>query len=259
VRTANAILGLSLFTLRRIAAGRRWVASGLILALGPALALLILRLRPSADPLETFYSIMIALPTHLSPLLLALTYGIALTTSEVEDGTAGYVVLGALPRWVTAVVQVLVTWVGLSALVALSVVATYAITVATYDGLAPSLMAEYSLAGAAATLPYLAVVAACGTAFRRGIAVSVALAVIWEAALVRMPVRFAAYTIVNNVRALLIAHDPAVHGPNMDYAQNWAWPSAGEAATLLAVVTAVALAVAGAALSRRSLVRGDGS
>jgi hypothetical protein len=257
--TAKALAGLALFTLRRIFAGRRWSAGAVILACSPLLALVV-SLRSRDAPVEVFDSIMIGIATYLPPLLLSLIYGIALTTSEIEDGTAGYVLLAALPRGVVALVEVLVTAAGLAALSAVSVAATYAVVRAAGAGPAPSVAraAWYAALAGAAILPLLASFVFCGFAFRRGIAVSVALAVLWEVVIVPMPVRFAPYTVTNSVRALVLhvvlgGADPGQH---LAYNGNWDFPSPGAAAVFLAAVTAAAAALAALAASRRSLARG---
>ncbi|HVY61546.1 MAG TPA: hypothetical protein VHF22_07825 [Planctomycetota bacterium] len=260
--TIHALVGLAGFTLRRIAAGRRVYAAAAVLALGPLVALLV-SLRSHDPPSELFQQVGVHIGAYLAPLLLALVYGIAITTSEVEDGTAGYVFLAALRREVVALVQVVVTGAGLAVLAAGSVAATWAIVrhVAS-EGPPPSpaLAVDLALAAGLACLPYLACVSFCGYAFRHGIAASVIFGVIGEVIPVAMPVRFALYTITNNVRAVIVA--TALHGDASDvleYSEHWAWPwpSPGSALAYLAVVTVVALALAAAAAGRRRLVRGD--
>jgi hypothetical protein len=260
--TALAIAGLAGFTLRRIAAGKRIYAALVVLALGPLVALLV-SLRSHEAPTDLFGEIGILLGTYLAPLLLALIYGISITTSEIEDGTAGYVLLAALRREVVALVQILVTAAGVAALAAASVLVTWAtIRRLAHEGPppAPALAVDLALAAALACLPYLAIVAFCGYAFRRGIAASVVFAVICEVMVVPLPVKFTLYTITTNVRAVIVA--TALHGEagdRFEYADawTWPWPAPGAALGYLALITSIALALAMAAAARRRLARGE--
>jgi hypothetical protein len=268
MRRLHALTALVLFTLRRLFAGKRFVATAILLALPPLLELVILHVArrhgrgPGPTPAELFEGLSIAFATQLTPLLAGLIYGIALSGSEVEDGTAGYVLLGALPRGAVAVGQAVVSALGLAVLLAGSVAATFAVAQASAPGGSvgaadPALVGDFALAGAAALLPYVAVVTACGWLFRWGTAVSIALAILWEGALAAMPVKFAVYAVVNNARGILISLAPDLAG-RMDYNVNWDFPGARGAATFIAVVTVVALATAAVAASRRNLARGEG-
>jgi hypothetical protein len=75
--------------------------------------------------------------------------------------------------------------------------------------------------------------------------------------IVMMPIRFAMYSITNNVRALLVAR--GIESDLLEYsdAWTWPWPGAAPAAGYLALITLVALGLAMAAAARRSLARGE--
>jgi ABC-type Na+ transport system ATPase subunit NatA len=124
--------------------------------------------------------------------------------------------------------------------------------------LGAALAARYALAAALAVAAYLPPVVACGYAFRRGIAASVAVAVVFEVIPVRMPIRLAAWSLTNNVCAVIA--DLAFHGEARDhlaYNSNWVFPAAADAASYVATVAAVALALAMLAARRRGLARGE--
>jgi hypothetical protein len=262
---ATAAIALFGFTLRRLAAGKRIVAALAISAVAPACEALLCAVPNRVDATH-FYDIAWEMGCHLEPLLLALVYALALTTSEIEDGTAPYVLLAALPRGTVALVQVLATAFGTGAMLTLSMGATYLVDVIVfpshYIGVAlpfPAAVAACAGIATAAVLAYLAVFTFTGIAFRRGIAASIGIAIIWEAIVAQMPLRASWYTVTNNVRALLDQVICENYGGAIGYAMPTLEerPTAAGAAIFLAVVTGIGLALAMLAASRRPLARGE--
>jgi hypothetical protein len=247
---------LAAFTLRRLFAGRRFAAAVAILALPPVVCLLMALL--GREPAEhAFHRIMIELTAYLGALLLSLVYAIALTTSEIEDGTAGYVMLGAAPKWMVALIQVVVTAAGLAAMASVSIGVSWMVFFLGAETPPAAILTwRYALVTGVAILAYLSCFVVCGIAFRRGIAVCVALAVVWEAMIVRMPMKFAAFTITNNVRALIVSLTLEGNPRSfVAYTQGaYDFPLYSEGAMFLSVVVAAALSLGMVASMNRSLV-----
>jgi hypothetical protein len=254
----HALSALALFTLRRIFTGRRIVAAVIVLAMGPALTFVICSTAKVTGE-EVYHGVMIEFVSWVSAMLLSLVYAIALTSSELEDGTAQYVLLAALPKWAVILVQTLVTAVGLAFMASLSIGVSWVVAGMSGSGasLDPELLWKYPFATTAAILAYLSVFTFWGYAFRRGYAVSIAVAVIWEAMVVRMPMKFAAFTITNNVRALILSltleGDP---GAYFQYTRGiYDFPTYGQGALFLSAAVGLSLTGAMVAVMNRSLVR----
>src|SRR5205814_5159084 len=105
----SAAAGLARLTLRNLAAGKRSFAAAFLLLLPPLLALLIAGLGKNTDGARVFQGIVFQFSLWFMVYLLALVFGIALTSGEIEDGTAGYLYLGALPKWMVVLIQAGVT------------------------------------------------------------------------------------------------------------------------------------------------------
>jgi hypothetical protein len=254
----NAIVALVLFTLRRVFTGKRVLAASIVLALAPLLAAVICA-AGEAPAEEVYHGLMIELVSWVAAMLLSLVYAIALTSSELEDGTGPYVLLAALPKWAVALVQIAVTAFGLTLMASVSVMATWVVVSLMGTGPAPDpvLLWRYSFATGAAVLAYLSVFTFWGYSFRRGYAVSIAVAVVWEAMVVRMPMKFAAYTITNNVRGLILSlaleGDP---GTYFWYSRGfYDFPTYGQGALFLSVVVGLGLTAAMVTIMNRALIK----
>jgi hypothetical protein len=254
----RAAAGLALLTLRNLGAGRRGWAALLLLAAGPLLAAGA-GLARSADPEEVFRTVAFHFSGWIAIHLLGVVFGLSLTAGEIEDGTAGYLYLAALPKWAVVLVQVGVAWLALTALLLASLLLT-ALATSTAGPMPGRLLldaARASLAGGAGLLVVLAWTAACGLTFRTSVGALSAAALplfFWEFLVAHWPIRFAAFTVTNNVRGLLLdlVFDGR-RGPLFRYVRNFRLPDYGDAALFLSVLAGVLLAAAMVAAMNRSI------
>ena len=253
----RSILAFALLTGRNLFAGKRaWAAAAAVL-LPPVVAALVAALAPRADGTELFHGIAFHFSLRILLFLLALLYGLSFTSGEIEEGTAGYLYLGALPRWTIVLVQVLVGTLAIAAILGASLLLT---------GLAASLASKgppadlwrdaagMTVVAGAGALASLGFYAACGLSFRRPLAVAVIATFLWEILVTPMPVRFAAWTLTNNLRALLLllVFD-GQRGPWYRYARNYEFPGYGSAALFVSAAAAAFLGAAMVAAMNRSI------
>ena len=94
----------------------------------------------------------------------------------------------------------------------------------------------------------------CGMAFRRPLVVSVLATFLWELLMSQMPLQFAAYTVTNNIRALMLnlvfEGDP---GRWFRLIKNFELPEYGQAAMFLSTLAAIFMATAMIAAMNRSI------
>ena len=256
----SATLGLARITLRNLAAGKRSYAAMFLLLLPPLLALLIAALGKGADATKVFQGIVFQFTLWFMIYLLALVFGIALTSGEIEDGTVGFLYLAAVPRWLVVLVQVGVTALALTALLYGSLFLT-ALAANLGRGGIPRPghdVAVCTLVGGAGITVALAYTMTCGLLFRSPLgALSAAVIPIffWELMVTLLPIRFAAYTVTNNIRALLLSQ--LFNGrrvqPYYNYVQNWQLPDYRQAALFLSVLAGLFLSTAMVAAMNRSI------
>jgi ABC-type transport system involved in multi-copper enzyme maturation permease subunit len=254
----RAILGLAGLTLRTFGSGRRAAAAAFLLGLPPVLAL-VAALAPEARAPEVFRQIVFYVTLWFVVYLLGVIYGLSLSSGEIEDGTAGYLFLSALPRWLTVLVQAGVTAAALGALLGASLLLT-ALAARAAGGPFPALARDVgvcTLAGGAGIVIALGYAMTCGFAFRhpRGaMTAAVAPVFFWELMVTWWPVKFAAYTVTNNVRAvlrtLLFEGRP---GRVFKYVRNFELPEYAEASVFLSALAGLALAAAMVAAMNRSI------
>lgn len=255
---SRAAAALAALTLRNLAAGRRGWAALPLLALGPALATLG-ALFGKSGPEDVLRQVAFHFSDWIAINLLGLVVGLALTSGEVEDGTAGYLYLAALPKWLVVLVQIGVAWAALSLLLLASLLLT-ALAAGFGGGLSARLFvdaARAGLAGAAGILVILSWTAACGLMFKTSVGALSAAALplfFWEFLVTHMPIRFAAWTVTNNVRGLLL---PLIFdgkgGRTYRYVKNFSIPDYDHAAMFLSAAAGILLLVAMTAAMNRSI------
>jgi len=252
--------GLARLTLRNLAAGKRAYAAGFLLLLPPILALLIAGVGRGVEGAKVYQGVVFQFTLWFMVYLLALVFGISLSSGEIEDGTIGYLYLGALPKWLIVLVQAGVTTLALTVMLFGSLLLT-----ALAAGLAPGGLSRpwhdvsiCTLVGGTAMLIVLSYTMTCGLLFRTPLG-ALAAAVIpiffWELMVTLLPVRFAAWTVTNNVRALLLSQ--LFNGrrvqPFFNYVQNYQLPQYGQAAMFLSVLAGLFLSTAMVASMNRSI------
>ncbi|HEX7896246.1 MAG TPA: hypothetical protein VF950_00605 [Planctomycetota bacterium] len=255
---SRAAAALAILTLRNLGAGRRGWAALLLLSLGPVLAGLG-ALFGRTDPEDVLRHVAFHFTDWIAIQLLGLVVGLALTSGEIEDGTAGYLYLAALPKWLTVLVQIGTAWVALSTLLLASLALT-ALAAGLGGGLSARLFvdaARAALAGSAGLLVILCWTSACGLAFRTSVGALSAAALplfFWEFLVTHMPIRFAAWTVTNNVRGLLLQliFDGS-GGRAYKYVKNFSVPPYDRASMFLSATAGVLLLAAMTAAMNRSI------
>jgi hypothetical protein len=252
--------GLAQLTLRNLAAGKRAYAAAFLLLLPPILALLIAGAGHGVEGAKVYQGIVFQFTLWFMVHLLALVFGISLSSGEIEDGTIGFLYLSALPKWLIVLVQAGVTTVALTVMLFASLLLT-----ALASSLAPGGLARpwhdvsiCTLVGGTAILISISYTMTCGLLFRTPLG-ALAAAVIpiffWELMVTLLPIRFAAWTVTNNVRALLLSQ--LFNGrrvqPLFNYVQNYQLPQYGQAAMFLSVLAGLFLSTAMVASMNRSI------
>jgi hypothetical protein len=256
----RAAAGLARLTLRNLAAGKRSYAAAFLLLVPPLLALLIAGLGKGVDGARVFQGIVFQFTLWFMVYLLALVFGIALSSGEIEDGTAGYLYLAAVPKWLVVLVQAGVTSLALTVMLFASLLLTALAAGLGHGGLPRPWhdVAVCTMVGGTAITIGLAYTMTCGLVFRSplgALAAAVIPVFFWELMVTLLPIRFAAYTVTNNVRALLLSQ--LFNGrrvqPFFNYVQNWQLPDYGRAALFLSVLAGLFLSTAMVAAMNRSI------
>lgn len=256
----RASVGLIRITLRSLFAGKRAAAAAFLLLLPALLAFLIARNGKEGDALRVYQGVVFQFSLWFMIYLLALIFGLSLSSGEIEDGTAGYLYLGALPRWLVVLLQAGVTAAVLSAMLLASLLLT-GLAAGFRTGGVPHLLhyaAVCTLAGGAALTVALSYTLTCGLVFRSplgALAAAVIPVFFWELMVTLLPVRFAAWTVTNNVRGLLLSllFDGRRVQPFFNYVQNYTLPSYGEATLFLSALSGLFLSTAMVAAMNRSV------
>ncbi len=253
----RAVLAFAWLTYRNLHTGRRIVAAALLAFLPPAAALVIAAFGRKTDGTQLFHGIAFEYTLWLMVYLLGLIFGLGLTWGEIEEGTVGYIYLGALPKWMIVLVQAAVTTAVLAALIGLSLLLTGLACTLAPRGAPERLWRDvgaFTLLGGIGVLAALSFTMACGLAFRAPLAVAAIATFFWEFLTTLIPARFAAWTVTNNLRALMA--DLVFDGARPHwyaYVRNYDLPTYGEAALFLSVVVAAFLVAAMVAVMNRSV------
>jgi len=127
----RAVVGLNLRIALR--AKRIWII-GLLLFLPVLLPLayliisaVVAKMPPVQDPMTIFRKMVSLVYLRVAIYVLALTYGISMISDEVEGKTLVHLLLRPLPRWIVVAGKFISTWLVAGALLAASVVLTYAL------------------------------------------------------------------------------------------------------------------------------------
>lgn len=116
--------------------------------------------------------------------LAALIFGTAAIGSEIEDGTAVYLLSKPIPRWQVVASKMLVAWVVTSALVLSATVVS--VLIALESPLDYNILIGFLLAGAAGALVYTALFVLLSIVTSRALIVGLLYVFIWEAVLTRL-------------------------------------------------------------------------
>lgn len=169
---------LAELTLRGLAGRRRLVLMILLAAL-PAIVAIILRLAGGrADAPEIIDALVIrtVLP------LVALVIGTAAIGSEIEDGTAVFLLVKPIPRWITALIKITVAS-GLTILLVVPPVLLTGPLVAGFDSGNLGTTLGYAVATMVGAVAYVAGFVALGAITSRALLVGLGYVLLWEGAL----------------------------------------------------------------------------
>ncbi|MBI2931792.1 MAG: hypothetical protein HYY16_09085 [Planctomycetes bacterium] len=255
----RAAVALVEFTIRRVFSGKRISATLLLLMVAPAVAGALAALGASRPGVAPFFDqLTFHLSLHITLVLTAMVYGVALTSSEIEDGTAGYLFLTACPRWQVALAHVLVVSPILAILTGASIALTYAAATLSPAGApmaGPVVILADTLIAWIALTAYLAFFVFCGYAFKRNLAISVGTMLVWEFLLPMIPTKFATLTVTLNTRVLwLYLAQQGERGRWFRHLTGVDLPNYGQASMFLSVVVALFLTLAMITAMNRSVI-----
>ena len=255
----TAALGFVSLSLRNLVGGKRaWAAAFLVLA-PPFFAGLVGIFAKHVQALQVFQGFVFEFSLRFVIFLLALIYGISISIGEIEDGTAGYLYLSAVPKWLIVLIQMGVTTAALSAMLFVNLLLTG--LAASYGReLVPNLLRDVvscTLVGGVGIAVSLGYYVTCGLTFRTptgALAAALFPTFFWEILVTSWPMKFAEYTLTNNLRGMLL---PMVfnnsRGPLYRYVVNFHLPDYGEASMFLSILMGLFLITAMIAAMNRSI------
>lgn len=171
-------MALAELTLRALAGRRRLLLMVLLAAL-PAIVAIVIRLAGGRADVP---GIVDALVIRTVLPLVALVIGTAAIGSEIDDGTAVFLLAKPIPRWLTALVKIVVASLLTIVLVIPPVLLTGPL-VAGFDGPTIGVTVGYALATIAGAIAYVAGFTALGAITSRALLVGLGYVLLWEGAL----------------------------------------------------------------------------
>jgi ABC-2 type transport system permease protein len=173
---AEAVLGL---TVRNLLNRRRSVLM-LLLALSPVLIALLVRLagRPP-DPVRIEVAVLDGLVVRTVLPLVALVFGTAAIGSELEDGTAVYILAKPVPRWAVVLAKLLAAG-GLTALLIGPATLVTGLVLAGDQGDGAGIAVAYAVATVVGSFLYGVVFLALSIGTGRALIIGLIYVLIWE-------------------------------------------------------------------------------
>lgn len=238
------VAALAELTLRALAGRRRLVLMILLAAL-PAIVAVILRLAGGrADAPEIIDALVIrtVLP------LVALVIGTAAIGSEIDDGTAVFLLVKPIPRWLTALVKIGVA-AGLTMLLVVPPVLLTGPLVAGFDIDNLGTTVGYAVATMAGAVAYVAGFAALGAITSRALLVGLGYVLLWEGALAGILEGTRYFSVRQATLGLAAGLTGEAHGADV--------LEPAVSVVILAVVTVVGFLLTARALQRFQVRAGD--
>jgi len=255
----RASLGLIGLTLRSLAGGKRAWAAAFLVLVPPVFAALAAAFGKHVQPEQLFHGFVFEFSLCFGIYLLSLIYGVALSMGEIEDGTAGYLYLSAIPKWLTVLIQMSVAAGTLTAMLFFNLLLT-GLAASLGPGGLPHLLRDVlacTLVGGTGIVVCLGYYVSCGLIFRTPLTALAAALIptfFWEVWITHSPVRFAEFTITNNMRGMLL---PMIFDgrrtPLYRYVLNFHLPDYGEASMFLSILAGVFMVTAMVAAMNRSI------
>lgn len=174
--------------------------------------------------------------------LTALVFGTSALGSELEDGTAVFLLAKPVPRWLTAAAKILVAGLLASALSVASTVLT-GLLIAGADGEGLATTFAFALANIAASFAYAALFVALSVVTTRALIIGLAYTLIWEGVLAGILPGTRAFSIREATLAIAQALAPVAAGIDGEV-------QAGGGITLIVLVLLMSLALTAHRLAR---------
>ena len=176
---ASLIQPLLMLTLRGLLTRRRSVLM-LLLALSPILVALLIRIagRPP-DPARLELNVLDGLVVRTILPLVALVFGTAAIGSELEDGTAVYLLVKPIPRWLIVAAKLLAAG-GLTALLVAPAALVTGLAIAGDQGGGARIALAYAAATIVGAFLYSAIFLAVSLATGRALIIGLGYTLLWE-------------------------------------------------------------------------------
>lgn len=266
MKVIPAVLAIQRLALGSFFSGKRAWMSVILVWLPPVMAVVIgMTARRDFDAEWLMNAVSLRLVLGIYLLLLALTHGLSISSTDMEEGTSAYLYTGVLPRWAVLFCRFTITWILLSVITLLSLCLTgvaAAVTRGAEDLLfLQELGLRYAIPATLGLACHLAFFVFCGFAFRRPAAVALIVSILWEVVVTyMMPMKFAAYTITNNLYGIAVPVSlGGERGRWFRHVRNYDLPEYGEAVLFLCGWLAVLLVASMIALRHRSLAGRESS
>jgi ABC-2 type transport system permease protein len=225
---------LFLLTLRGLLTRRRSLLM-LLLALSPVAVALLVRLvgRPP-DPERLELNLLDGLVVRSILPLVALVFGTAAIGSELEDGTAVYLLVKPIPRWLIVAAKLLAAG-GLTAVLVAPAALVTGLAIAGDQSGGARIAFAYAAASVAGAFLYAAVFLAASLATGRALIIGLGYTLLWEGLLAGLFAGSRAFSIRQYTIGIAGILDPARIRPQLD-----ALTTLGLSTTVLVVAMALA-------------------
>jgi ABC-2 type transport system permease protein len=175
----DAVLAIIGVTLRGLVNRRRILLMALLAASPVFIALLVRLAGRDADPVRIEVNVLDGLVVRTVMPLVALVLGTAAMGSELEDGTAVYLLAKPIPRWATVVAK-LVASAGLTAVLIVPSVLISGLLLAGDQGGGFEVAVAYAAATAVGSVLYAALFLALSVATGRALIIGLVYTLLWE-------------------------------------------------------------------------------
>lgn len=255
----SALSALTRYTLGRLAQpGRLLITLGIFLF--PLIVALLHVMKGRREVNLLFGTVLVYQNLYWVLMASTMYNALAVTSRELEDGSALYLYSGILPRWLVYLTRYVTVVSFLSVLASISIVAIWLFLKPMGLGLAPNEILLYCAIGALGIGVYSSLYMACGAWFKHSMAASLVLTVVWEVIFFVSPTQLWPYTITSSLRTLVISEVYLQKPPGWLFAFVREYKKLGieilstqEAVVYLSLLIGALLGIGAWAISRRHL------
>jgi hypothetical protein len=255
----SALAALTAYTFGRLLApGRILITAGIFGF--PVLVAFGFMLGGYRQPELTAGSVFVYFNLYIVLIAATLFNSLAVTSQELEDGSAPYLYVGVLPRWLILLNRFVILIFLMSVASAVSMSIVYVVLRPMGLSLDLSDLFTYIGISAAGAATYAALYMACGAWFRHSMAASITLTVIWEVIVFMAPTQLWPYTITcclrSMVKTLVYEGRPPswlLKVSDINKARGIEMLPPAQALTFLLILSGVLLMIGMWAISRRQL------